>query len=63
MSNIFYISIIKMINFLVFIFRYLAILKPMYGFGIDKRGKIMIFLAWFAAAICSIPQVSLYIFK
>lgn len=48
--------------FFLFIYRYLAILKPLHLSGIDKRGKIMIFTAWMASCICSSPQVIIYLF-
>lgn len=60
-SNRWFVSIIFLnLLFFLFIYRYLAILKPLHLSGIDKRGKIMIFTAWMASCICSSPQVIIF---
>lgn len=41
--------------------RYFAILHPLSLNDADKRGKIMLILAWSFSTIASIPQVSVYI--
>nr|AKH80291.1 AKH receptor variant AKHR4 isoform AKHR-C [Pseudoregma bambucicola] len=40
--------------------RYLAVLQPMRLYQMDRRGKLMIAVAWIASIICSLPQI--YIF-
>lgn len=41
------------------IFRYLAVLQPMRLYQMDRRGKLMIAVAWIASLICSLPQVNM----
>lgn len=36
--------------------RYLAVLQPMRLYQMDRRGKLMIAVAWIASVICSLPQ-------
>lgn len=38
--------------------RYLAVLQPMRLYQMDRRGKLMIAVAWIASIICSLPQVT-----
>lgn len=40
--------------------RYLAILKPMNLYHVDRRGKIMLTSAWLASIICSAPQMIIF---
>lgn len=40
------------------IYRYLAVLQPMRLYQMDRRGKLMIAVAWIASVICSLPQVT-----
>lgn len=42
---------------LIFFFRYLAVLQPMRLYQMDRRGKLMIAVAWIASLVCSLPQV------
>lgn len=37
--------------------RYFAVLKPMNLSDVDRRGKVMLTMAWVGSTICSIPQV------
>lgn len=39
------------------VFRYLAVLQPMRLYQMDRRGKLMIAVAWIASVVCSLPQV------
>lgn len=36
--------------------RYLAVLQPMRLYQMDRRGKLMIAVAWIASVVCSLPQ-------
>ncbi|XP_037024498.1 gonadotropin-releasing hormone receptor isoform X2 [Bradysia coprophila] len=40
--------------------RYFAVIKPMSLAGMDRRGKVMLVLAWTAACVFSIPQAIIF---
>lgn len=40
--------------------RYFAVIKPMKIAGIDRRGKIMLLIAWTCSVICSTPQAVIF---
>lgn len=42
------------------VFRYFAVIKPMNLAGIDRRGKVMIAMAWIGSCICSAPQALIF---
>lgn len=39
--------------------RYFAVLRPLALPEANRRGKVMLFLAWAGALVCSLPQVCL----
>ncbi|XP_031345961.1 gonadotropin-releasing hormone II receptor-like isoform X2 [Photinus pyralis] len=40
--------------------RYYAVIKPLSFSGVDKRGKVMLMIAWFGSTICSSPQAVVF---
>lgn len=40
-----------------FYFRYYAVIRPLQLWDVEKRGKIMLYIAWVGSTICSMPQV------
>lgn len=47
-------------NFNEFLQRYFAVIKPMSLAGMDRRGKLMLVMAWTAAFVFSIPQAIIF---
>ncbi|CAK9824124.1 Adipokinetic hormone/corazonin-related peptide receptor variant I [Anthophora retusa] len=40
--------------------RYYAVIRPLQLWDVDKRGKIMLCLAWIGSVICSMPQMIVF---
>lgn len=40
--------------------RYFAVIKPMSLAGVDRRGKVMLCVAWIGSVICSTPQAIIF---
>lgn len=40
--------------------RYFAVIKPMSLVGVDRRGKLMLCVAWIGSCICSMPQAIIF---
>lgn len=40
--------------------RYFAVIKPMRLAGVDRRGKVMLCIAWIGSCICSMPQAIIF---
>lgn len=40
--------------------RYFAVIKPMKLAGIDRRGKVMLCIAWIGSFVCSTPQAIIF---
>ncbi|XP_046399245.1 adipokinetic hormone/corazonin-related peptide receptor variant I-like [Ischnura elegans] len=40
--------------------RYFAVLKPLMLTNVDRRGKVMLSIAWMASVACSLPQVAIF---
>ncbi|XP_046753635.1 adipokinetic hormone/corazonin-related peptide receptor variant I-like isoform X3 [Diprion similis] len=40
--------------------RYYAVLKPLHLMDVDRRGKVMLTIAWVGSTICSLPQMVVF---
>ncbi|XP_046592124.1 adipokinetic hormone/corazonin-related peptide receptor variant I isoform X1 [Neodiprion lecontei] len=40
--------------------RYYAVLKPLHLMDVDRRGKVMLTIAWAGSTICSLPQMVVF---
>ncbi|XP_026671787.1 gonadotropin-releasing hormone II receptor-like isoform X3 [Ceratina calcarata] len=40
--------------------RYYAVIRPLQLWDVDKRGKIMLCLAWLGSVVCSMPQIIVF---